>query len=165
MGSGKSLSMVRYAYLYHRAGYRILSNIKLNFPYETYTLQNLIDFANSGIGLRKVVILLDEAHIFLDSRSSVSKRNRIISYFLLQTRKKGCHLYYTTQRFGQVDKRLRENTDVTINCSSKKNKDGEQYTLNEVNILTDNGIRTERLIYQSNKYFELYDTYEVVQEV
>lgn len=135
MGSGKTLSMTRYAYKYFCAGYKIYSNIKFNFPYTEYTLKDLVDFANNDVPLYKSLIILDEAHIFLDSRNSQRGINKIVSYFLLQTRKKGCHLYYTTQRFHQIDKRLRDNSDVLIQCSTKKNRNGEQYTLNNINIL------------------------------
>lgn len=163
MGSGKTLSMVRNAYRYFLAGYTIYSNIKLSFPHKEYTLQELIDFANNGINLKKSLIMVDEAHIFLDSRSSGSKRNRIISYFLLQTRKKGCHLYYTTQRFHQIDKRLRDNSDVLITCKTKTDKYGEKYTLNNINIMLENSIKQKNEVYKSKDYYELYNTYEVVR--
>lgn len=165
MGSGKTLSMTRYAYKYYRAGYKIFSNIKFFFPYTEYTLSELVDFANNDVPLKKSLIILDEAHIFLDSRNSQNKKNKIISYFLLQTRKKGCHLYYTTQRFHQIDKRLRDNSDVLIQCKTKKSKDGTQYTLNNINILLENNIKTINDVYISSNYFDLYDTYEVVKSV
>ena len=144
MGSGKTLSMVRNAYRYYKAGYTIYSNINLKFPHKPYTLQELIDYANNNVTLKKSVILIDEAHIFLDSRNSGSKRNRVISYFLLQTRKKGCHLYYTTQRFHQIDKRLRDNSDVLIQCKTKTDKYGQKYTMNDINIMLENTIKQKK---------------------
>jgi hypothetical protein len=89
MGSGKTLSCVRYAYQYWKQGYKIYSNINLKFPYTPYNIQDLINWTSNDYDLQKSIILLDEAHIFLDSRNSANKRNKIISYFLLQTRKKG----------------------------------------------------------------------------
>jgi Fe-S cluster biosynthesis and repair protein YggX len=161
--SGKSLSMTRYVVKYYRAGYKIYSNIKFNFPYTEYTLNELVDFANNDISLKKSIIIIDEAHIFLDSRNSQSKKNRIISYFLLQTRKKGCHLFWTSQRFHQIDKRLRDNSDVLIQCKTKKSRDGTQYTLNNINILLENSIKTVNDVFVSSNYFDAYDSYEVVK--
>ena len=165
MGSGKTLSMTRYAYKYFCAGYQIYSNIKFNFPYKEYTLQDLVDFANNDVPLYKSLIVLDEAHIFLDSRNAQRNKNKVVSYFLLQTRKKGCHLYYTTQRFHQIDKRLRDNSDVLIQCRTKKNHLGKQYTLNNINILLENSIKTINDVYRSDEYFKYYNTYEVVKSI
>jgi hypothetical protein len=128
-------------------------------------LQDLVDFANNDVPLYKALIILDEAHIFLDSRNSASKRNKIISYFLLQTRKKGCHLYYTTQRFHQIDKRLRDNSDVLIQCRTAKDKNGRLFTLNNINILLENSIKVRNDVFKSSDYYDKYNTYEVVKSV
>lgn len=165
MGSGKTLTMVKYAFTYHKSGYKVYSNIKLRFPYDEYSLQGLLDLTENNKDLKKSVLLLDEAHIFIDSRNSVSKKNKIISYFLLQTRKKGCHLFYTTQRFHQIDKRLRDNTDILIKCYTKTTKKGEKYTLNIINTFKDDCLVTKKYLYESKKYYKLYDTYEVVRGI
>ena len=41
-----------------------------------------------------------------------------MSYFVLQSRHRSIDLYYTTQFNGQVDKRIRENTDINIVCEN-----------------------------------------------
>ena len=68
--------------------------------------------------LKNVAIGIDEFHIFCDSRIAASKRNRLISYFALQTRKRNVSLYFTTQFLDQVDKRLRRLVDYRIMCEA-----------------------------------------------
>lgn len=164
MGSGKTLSCVRYAYQYWKQGYKIYSNINLKFPYTPYNIQDLINWTSNDYDLQKSIILLDEAHIFLDSRNSANKRNKIISYFLLQTRKKGCHLFYTTQRIHQVEKRLRDNSDNLIFCSTRKFQ-GELYTQNIILQALEVGVRQKKIVFKSSIYYPLYDTREVVRSL
>lgn len=166
MGSGKTLSMVKYAYEYYKLGYKIYSNIKLNFPYTEYTINELVDYANNDTTFYKSVVLCDEMHIMLDSRASGSKRNRIITYFLLQTRKRDVKLFYTTQFFHQVDKRLRSNTDMIILNNTRVARNGEQYTLNLFIQTTELGRTLKKhVVFKSKNYFNLYNTYEVVKMV
>ena len=41
-----------------------------------------------------------------------------MTYFVLQSRHRSVNFYYTTQHDGQVDKRIRENTDVNMICEN-----------------------------------------------
>jgi thymidine kinase len=97
MGSGKTLSMVRLAYSLHLKGYTIYSNFKLFFPFEYFTLQDILSYAENSQNFTNTVFLIDEAHIFMDSRRSASARNLALSYFILQTRKQNVWLFFTTQ--------------------------------------------------------------------
>lgn len=166
MGTGKTLSAVRYAYNYYKQGYSIYSNIKLNFPHTFIGLQDLVDYANANINFEKSVILVDEMHVLLDSRSSGSKRNKILTHLIVLTRhlgkRGGCHVLYTSQFIHQVDKRLRSNTDILIKCQSRKLR-GEQYTLNLVMIMQEFGIKTKRDIFKSRFYYDKYDTHELIK--
>lgn len=162
MGSGKTLSLVRYAYMYYRQGYKIYSNITLEFPHTKIGLQDLIDYANANIYLDKSIVILDEAHVFLDSRASASKKNRIISFFIVLTRKMGCNLFYTTQRYHQIDKRLRDNSDIVIQCSTKDYK-GIKFTHNLIMYMLEFGIKTRSDLFESRKFYGLYNTRELVR--
>jgi len=167
MGGGKSLSMVKQAKQYYDQGYNIYSNIKLNFPYETYNLTDILQYAESEGTFYKAVFLIDEAHIYLDSRMSASKRNIVMSYFITQTRKKDVKLLYTTQSLMQVDKRLRERSDMLIYCFTKiidKKKD-IRVTLNYIVIKKMKGNIIKKDYFISNDYYNLYDTYEVVKGI
>lgn len=161
MGGGKTLSMVKYAYEKYLSGFTIYSNIHLDFPHKKLDLELILDYANEDKQFPKSVFLIDEAHIYLEARRSASKRNIVITYFILQTRKKDILLLYTTQNFYQVEKRLREQTDVRISCYTKKVK-GRMMTLNKMEVLKMEGTQRHSSIFCSEDYYHLYNTYEVV---
>jgi len=58
------------------------------------------------------IIALDEIHTLFDSRNSSSQKNRILSYFITQTAKAGCMLFWSAQVWGTADTRLRNNTSI-----------------------------------------------------
>jgi hypothetical protein len=163
MGTGKTLSLVRYAWLYYKQGFKIYSNITLNFPHVKIGLQDLINYANTNTYLDKSVVLLDEAHIsLLDSRNSMSVRNRVLTHLIVLSRKMGFILFYTTQMYHQVDKRLRSNTDVLIKCSTKKYKN-ENYTHNLIMLMMEFGMKIKTDIFKSSQYYNMYNTRELVK--
>src|SRR6056297_3378714 len=127
-GRGKTLSCVREAYEHQQNGYSIYSNIKLNKKIlPDYTLidgKMLIDWVKGEKQFKKAFFILDEVHVYIDSRMGMSKKNVTISYFVLQTRKRDVRIGYTTQFFNQVDKRLRSPTEVLIQCQNYKTDDG-----------------------------------------
>lgn len=161
IGSGKTLSMVRQAYKMFLEGKTIYSNIHLNFPHTRYKVEDLQAWATDNKGITNLVLLIDEAHIYLDSRTSISKRNKIITYLLLQTRKISCDVYFTTQFFDQVDKRLRNLTDHIIECFTKERTSG-MFTLNIVYTRKNQGYSKKEFVFYSNDIFKLYDTNEIV---
>jgi hypothetical protein len=152
-GSGKTLSMVLEAYRYHEQGYTILSNLGLSFPHQTYDGKTIESYASDKNPLKNAVILVDEAHVLLDSRSSQTKRNRIVSYFILQTRKRNVHLLYTTQSFHQVEKRLRDQSDYVIECSFDKLSERVMQRIND----RATG-RTIKGVFDAKPVYDLYDT-------
>lgn len=164
MGGGKTLSMVRRAYIKYKRGYTIYSNITLNFPHQEYTLDDILHYSEMGKTFYKAIFLLDEAHIFVDSRMSASKRNRILSYFILQTRKADIQLLYTTQNLFQVDVRLRNMSDAVVECYKKPYKDG-YVIMNRWNIIRMEGIIQHVQIFKANPIYPLYNTYEIVKNI
>ena len=93
--------------------YTIMANYDLKCRDFDITPENVASlmFETRTIEGKKLVII-DEFHIFSDSRLSSSNHNILMSYFITQTRKQNIQLLYTTQQFGQVDIRVRDNTDV-----------------------------------------------------
>lgn len=61
-------------------------------------------------------IMIDEITVFMDCRRSMNEINLLISYFILQSRKRGVSFYYTTQDFDMVDGRLINHTDFMVEC-------------------------------------------------
>lgn len=116
IGQGKTLAMVWYLLREHlQLNKTVYANFHLKgIPYKYLTFDDLMQMAEEGFDFRNAVIVIDEAHIWLDSRTAASKLNRLFTYFVLQTGKEDINLYYTTQDFGQVDIRLRQRTDFAI---------------------------------------------------
>ena len=162
IGSGKTLSMVKKAYEQYKRGKTIYSNFKLNFPFKEINHETLINMKNSNTDLKNSVVLIDEAHIYLDSRRSASKINVILSYFILQSRKKSCDIYYTTQFIGQVDKRLRDTTHAIILCKTRKIRENLSITLNIIELRKVEGSDFRFSSFRSNPYFALYNTEEII---
>lgn len=161
MGSGKTLSMTRELLKYKSRGYRIISNYGLSFPHEKLDFGDLFLMAEEQTPLGNVVIALDEVHILLDSRSGMSNTNKVVSFWLNQTRKMKVALFYTTQHAHQIDKRLRANTNIFVFCEGLHvTKGGRRYFIC-YNELTD-GDYFKRDIFVGDPYFRYYNTDEVI---
>jgi cytidylate kinase len=169
MGSGKTLSMIAWASELYFKGFKIYSNLIIKgIPYTQLTLSDLIKYADSDQQMDNIVILLDEAQIFIDSRGSMQKRNQIIGYFITQTRKRNCWLFFTTQQYHQVDKRLRANTNAFAECSFKEvhlNDKIVYLCLNKFQIIKQNKIITKPIIFNAEPYFKYYDTRQVIKPI
>ena len=114
-GSGKTLVMTLLLYAEYKNGRKIYTNYEVNFPHKILDVEKLVKL---DIQLQNAVIGIDELHMICDSRRSGKKQNILLSYFVLQSRHRSIDLYYTTQFNGQVDKRIRENTDINIICEN-----------------------------------------------
>lgn len=185
-GSGKTLSMTIEAYKKYKQGYKIYSNYHLNFPYTPFTVDDLLMFAESGMYFGNTIFLIDEIHIYFDSRSSGKKRNRIFSYFLNQSSKNDIDVYYTSQFSRQVEIRLRLNTEVVTECVCKtilwKTKNSKpvmienyrkkptdyktiSYIHNSIVKFSDTGMdKIVKRVYNGAKYYKLYDTKQVIKQ-
>jgi len=76
------------------------------------TLENIRDIKEG-----KNVLLLDEIWVTADARQSQKYENMLISSMLLQSRKRKCDVFYTTQYINQVDVRIRAITNMIISPS------------------------------------------------
>ena len=156
IGSGKTVLAVFFAYLLKLKGYRVMSNVRIKFPDGTEA--EPIDTKNLD-KLDHCVIILDEAHIYLDSRRSASKTNMTTSYFILQTRKRGIILIYTAQLGTSVDKRLRNVQD--FNIVAIKNKQFFKYVVSSQT-------SERRITIRKDKFkpiFKMYDTNEIIPPI
>lgn len=149
--------MVLEAYRYHMLGLTVFSNISLSFPHEQYDAKMIEQFASDKNPLNHSVVLIDEAHVLLDSRSSFTKRNKIISYFILQTRKRDVHVLYTTQSFHQIEKRLRDQSDMIIECRFSKTSNTVLQTITDTATF-----KVVKRVIDIEPVFKLYDTNAIV---
>ena len=121
--------------------------------YKQLTLFVLDDIPNN------VNVFIDEGYTWLESRISGSKLNKLISYLLFQSGKRGLDIYITAQLFSTVDLRFREQSSLIIYC--KKVKDNFYYTIHNRETGTyKQFIMTKEI---AEQYFPLYDTYEIIE--
>jgi len=167
LGAGKTLFMTKCLYdEFKKNNMHVYANYKLNFP---YCELNINDLMKKDSSLKNIAIGIDEFHIFFDSRVSASSRNRFTSYFILQTRKRNVNFYFTTQHIGQVDKRLRQQMHRLIVCNRTgidRDKDGKEDTFRlSIIDLTTTPNRIKYINFYGKKYFELYDTGEIIEPI
>jgi hypothetical protein len=167
LGSGKTLIMSVLAYSDWCAdGREVFSNYRLSFPFKFLSMRILKELFSKK-SMRVADFVIDEMQIFMDSRNSGSERNKLMSYWILQTRKRKVNLLYTTQFYGQVDIRLRNATATRVECvnfGTYENPDLE-FTISKRAELNDElyflPIKRFRLS-DPKKFFELYDTNELI---
>ena len=160
-GSGKTLACVLFAYLMYLSGKKIISNIRLFFPFEWINIKDIVELSPK---LNNSFLLIDEIHMIADSRTPTALENRCITYFFLQSRHRDCDIGYTTQQAGQCDIRIRKNTDVKIICENL-GIDSDQDGIDDIFHLVINNI-VDRITTEINIYgeplFEMYKSKEIV---
>jgi len=113
--SGKTLVMTWLLFREYLSGKKVYTNYEVFFPHKIIDVQKMVTL---NIELQDAVIGIDELHMICDSRRSGKKQNILMTYFILQSRHRSVNFYYTTQFDGQVDKRIRENTDINMVCEN-----------------------------------------------
>jgi hypothetical protein len=160
LGSGKTLYMTRCLYKekLKREDCRLITNYKLNeVPFEYIDASELFEMKEK---LKNTIIGIDEFHIFLDSRSSLTKKSKLLTYFILQSRHLGVHLYFTTQDIGQVDIRLRRMLDLLVYC--RKTYVDDYFKIRLIDYRDTMDIKQNEFIFHGQPYYDLYDTTEIV---
>lgn len=128
IGSGKTLLLATLGYGDLQKGRTIISNIAFKGLSKEYrsrvkyltadTIANMLTLIkNKELTLTNTTILIQEAHNYVDSRNSMSTKNKTFSYWILQSRHSGqnsCDIIFDTQSLSQVDLRLRRNTDYVF---------------------------------------------------
>ncbi len=127
IGCGKTLTLVYFLKQDLVKGKKIYTNIKLTnlgqFKHKVKYLDvKLIEQIFELIKTKKLImsnsgVYLQELHNYVDSRNSMSKKNRVFTAWINQSRHTGegsMDIYYDTQSLDQVDKRIRRNTDYLM---------------------------------------------------
>lgn len=112
---GKTLVLTWLLFREYLLGKKIYTNYRVFFPHELIDVQKMVTL---NIEMQNAVIGIDELHMICDSRRSGKKQNILMTYFILQSRHRSVNFYYTTQFGGQIDKRIRDNTDVNMVCEN-----------------------------------------------
>lgn len=167
LGSGKTCMLTKYAILSHRMGKMNISNYHLKrIPYKKF---DMVDIYFNHPELSNIFIGGDELYTFMDCRTSMTKRNRIESYFIAQTRKSNVDLYFTTQFSSFVDLRLIKFVDIAIQMENIwliNKKTGLRYKHPYLFIMTmtdyrdPNNITSRTYRFDGRQWFKEYNTNE-----
>ena len=106
------------------------------------------------------IMLLDEIHLYFDSRDFMKHNNRIIQNFFSQLRKRNILLLATTQYILHLDIRIRRQALAVFQMTNLK--DGIfKVDVHEIDGYYTSFIRTE--LVNLNSYFKYYDTNELIE--
>lgn len=171
-GSGKTVFLIKEAYEYFKKGFKIYSNIHLKFKYEKLNYEKIIKCE-----YHDCIILLDEIHLLLGSRTSMSKKNdAITTSFCSQLRKQNVTILASSQRLGKIDKRLRSELTFLIECDryvfqnnqfiykayDDRTTDKNTPTFIKCTVTDVNTEQSVKHYFCANEYFNLYDSHEIV---
>lgn len=152
LGSGKTYTAVWLA-AQEASARPIFANFDLAIATRVWTWRELC-------ALRSGMFLWDEAHLDIDSRMFGS--NVSVTPWLTQTRKLGMDIVYMTQSYDQVDKRLRNLTDVLIRCSRVVAADSRRGTRMMVINIFEQKVVTDAIMAHDTGIYALYDTHQMV---
>jgi hypothetical protein len=159
LGIGKTLSLTYIAYKNFLRRKKIYANYKLLFPHEVIT--GMDDFDKAHGGEKGGFMAMDEFWNYVDSRMSISKRNKFISDILLKLRKRNLDLGYTAQHFGMVDKRLRNITNFMAVPEMIRND--RVCVINVYDPFSKQLVRQYR--FNTHPIFKLYDTKQEIERL
>lgn len=115
-GSGKTTAAIALAYEEHkRIGRRVISNQPLQFEHQKFSIEWFLEHFSDN-ELEDCILIVDEMYQICDSRSSNTKLNKLFTYFVVQTRKRGVDMYICTHHLDHVDLRLRRAVDIRGSC-------------------------------------------------
>lgn len=152
LGSGKSYSAVDLAYREYLNGRPIFANFDLAFGRRIRSWLEVVS-------IRDGLFVWDEAHLDLDSRQFSSMS---CTPWLTQTRKLGVDLVYCSQDFGQVDKRLRDLTDVLIRCSAVSSLGRRGTRMLVLALHPAPRLTSDKLVMHSPAIYSMYDTRQLI---
>ena len=169
-GSGKTAFITKLLVDNYTSDRKVYSNYTLfGIDYEKITFDNKRN--KNAIDILKVIsenpdyfnnsiMLLDEIHIYFDSRDFMKQNNRIIQNFFSQLRKRNILLLATTQYILHLDIRIRRQALAVFQMTNLK--DGIfRVEVHEIDGYYTNFIRTE--LVNLNDYFKYFDTNELIE--
>ena len=159
LGSGKTLLMTRYLVKDAMAGRGVFANYGLK--HIKHSVLDMKTMLSNNSDLQDVSVGIDEFTVFADCRTSMS--NKMITYFILQTRKRNVCLYYTTQDFSMLDKRIIRHTHLLARCTHVKDND-DYRIVTFIDRRKDNAIPQSKMFYIP-AWFRYYDTNEVISPI
>jgi len=167
-GHGKSAyATYRALYDYRFRGKTIFSNFWIGIP---HALPNL---NNPNEDIEGASVFFDEAYITVNARMSMSRQNRLINYFVFQSRKVDVDLYFIVQLGRTIDVLIRDSADKITMCRALyrdengvlRVKDTDTDTIEAVSIITydQNNDRYRTAIFEPKPFYAFFDTKERIR--
>jgi hypothetical protein len=117
-GNGKTCAMTGFSYNDFVSGKEIWSNFQTDYSKEVIGFQTMINRLEDNVINNKInpdiILAVTEIRRIIDAVGSTTEQILYIDNFVEQIRKMECVLYYDTQRFNSVHKRLRIHTNVIL---------------------------------------------------
>jgi hypothetical protein len=117
-GIGKTLGMTGYAYKDHLKKREIWSNFYTTFSTKIIGFQEMINLIMQSVENNAInpnlILVVTEMRKILDAVGSSKDQMLFIDNFSEQIRKLECSLYWDTQRFNSIQKRLRLHTNTIL---------------------------------------------------
>jgi hypothetical protein len=158
VGSGKTILGVQIVFRCPKIP--VYSNIPMNLPnYHPLEITDIFKLEPSETGL---LMFIDEAYSWIESRTSSSEVNRYISYIGFQSRKRDLDIICTAQLRSSLDLRFRDMETISVFCfdrpKPKTSKEDFRYRFVK-------GFKYHDLTFpyqKAKKIFPLYNTNKVV---
>lgn len=165
LGQGKTLTSVVLGMQALKMGRRVVSNYKTKM-FEFMNEEDLDEFMNDDDKWSGYVIIIDEISIFLDSRESGKKANKLATRFLKFLRKRGNTLIWSDQFMHMCDKRLRSFTsELWLPTNLKIGGKPTGYfliTKYRLHPLRGDFYFSGRSLVDGSKYYDCYNTREII---
>lgn len=164
-GHGKSAYATwRALYDHQIRGKKIYSNFWINIP---HALPNL---NNPKEDIQNASVIFDEAYISVNARLSMSKANRLINYFVFQSRKVDVDLYFVVQLGRTIDVLIRDSADKLTMCKALyrgadgilRVKDTDTDAIDATAVITfdQNNDRFHTAIFDPKPFYAFFDSKE-----
>lgn len=166
LGEGKTFGMSLFAHYYatraRKAGIKVdlYANYDLKGAKQIKDYKDFYELAKS----QSSIILLDEAHVNLDSRLFSRGMNIYMTQFMFYLRKLKSSLFMTTPHIRNLDSRMRQLTNILVDCH--KIPGGFMYDIYDFQ--SDKLLKRKFLSkYIAEQIFEIgiYDTHSIVRAI
>jgi hypothetical protein len=138
------------------------ANFDLNFPYFDFLEpQDLLDLEPSKTG---TTVVIDEAYTWLESRISMSKLNRFMSYITFQSRKRDLDIIATEQLRSTIDLRFKDMSNFTVFGFDRPNPKTSTEPF-EYRIIKNSIMRYRDFVFPYKKAKELFGLFKTEQVI
>lgn len=168
-GNGKTASMTGFSYMDFMANRTIWSNYYTDFSEKVCGMQEMINIIGK-IPHPNLILCISEMQLVLNSIGTTYNQILFIDSFASQLRKLDVDLYYDTQRFRNIHKRLRIHTDVIMmplkthmdNSVCKFNRCKKPHKIYVFQNKPEPKNLEPKIIFNASKIGQHYDTNEII---